>query len=401
MRADEVKPRHSKLVHEVPTTWHQMCVFFIASTDEEDKEFKVHSPLIFGASALIVFFQCAAVCAILTSTVLPSCTNNYQCEQAQDQGTFCEVSRFASRCQYCGEAPVDTENAQNATIMRELCDNPGGNLAKLELGRNYPKDSVEMWCSGCVDPMTGKANPLKQVNVMTGNVKAMNWFDWLTLVCTVVVFSLHIVAELKGIELCNIAIRHAEEAKERDGSRDLGEYSVPLQIINGIRRWMFLPTLAASIPMMVAFKGGDALSVCMNTVAIVFLTEVDDVMFNYGIGERVRERAKVAGRVPLAKNEEEKLSRTKGVHVFLVTVSVIGGVIHMGYDESGYLFGMTFQFFAFWVAGTLEGLIDVDDSLCQKASHCIKTAFYCFCGFWLFDHLIEKSGHTIVDYINE
>ena len=49
----------------------------------------------------------------------------------------------------------------------------------------------------------------------------------------------------------------------------------------------------------------------------------------------------------------------------------------------------------------MEGLIDVDDSLCQKASHCIKTAFYCFCGFWLFDHLIEKSGHTIVDYINE
>ena len=48
-----------------------------------------------------------------------------------------------------------------------------------------------------------------------------------------------------------------------------------------------------------------------------------------------------------------------------------------------------------------SALIDVDDSLCQKISHCIKTAFYCFCGFWLFDHLIEKSGHTIVDYINE
>ena len=37
---------------------------------------------------------------------------------------------------------------------------------------------------------------------------------------------------------------------------------------------MFLPALVVAVPMLVLFKGGDALSVCFNTIAILFLTEV-------------------------------------------------------------------------------------------------------------------------------
>ena len=41
-----------------------------------------------------------------------------------------------------------------------------------------------------------------------------------------------------------------------------------------MRRWLFLPALVAAVPILVLFKGGDALSVCFNTIAILFLTEV-------------------------------------------------------------------------------------------------------------------------------
>jgi hypothetical protein len=37
---------------------------------------------------------------------------------------------------------------------------------------------------------------------------------------------------------------------------------------------VFLPTLVMAVPFLVLFKGGDALSVCFNTIAILFLTEV-------------------------------------------------------------------------------------------------------------------------------
>ena len=36
-------------------------------------------------------------------------------------------------------------------------------------------------------------------------------------------------------------------------------------------QWAFLPTLVSSVPTLVAFKGGDSLSVCFNTVAVLFL----------------------------------------------------------------------------------------------------------------------------------
>jgi hypothetical protein len=47
-----------------------------------------------------------------------------------------------------------------------------------------------------------------------------------------------------------------------------------LTLLGGVRRWLFLPTLVVAVPMLVLVKGGDALSVCFNTIAILFLTEV-------------------------------------------------------------------------------------------------------------------------------
>ena len=41
-----------------------------------------------------------------------------------------------------------------------------------------------------------------------------------------------------------------------------------------MRRWVFLPALVQAVPTLVLTKSGDALSVCFNTIAILFLTEV-------------------------------------------------------------------------------------------------------------------------------
>jgi hypothetical protein len=67
--------------------------------------------------------------------------------------------------------------------------------------------------------------------------------------------------------LCNIAIGHAGDRLSR-GSR------LALTLLGSVRRWVFLPILVDALPLLVLFKGGDALSVCFNTIAILFLTEV-------------------------------------------------------------------------------------------------------------------------------
>lgn len=85
-----------------------MCVFFLASTDEQDQEFKNHGTGMLVGSFLMVFVQVATVCGVITGTILPTCTDNFQCVSAQEEGTFCERKTDGSdnRCQYCGDAPT-------------------------------------------------------------------------------------------------------------------------------------------------------------------------------------------------------------------------------------------------------------------------------------------------------
>merc|ERR1712093_665666 len=93
-----------------------------------------------------------------------------------------------------------------------------------------------------------------------------------------------------------------------------------------MRRWLFLPGLVANVPFLVLWKGGDALSVCLNTVAILFLCDIDNIAFDLVLGERVRARVEDAGHVELEDAEAAALARTKAVHVVLLVLAVLGGV---------------------------------------------------------------------------
>ena len=73
------------------------------------------------------------------------------------------------------------------------------------------------------------------------------------------------------------------------GSRDLR---------GGLRRWVFLPALMITVIALVVFTGGLALNVCFSTVAILFIVEIDNLMFQVGFAERVRGRVEAAGRDP-------------------------------------------------------------------------------------------------------
>ena len=255
----------------------------------------------------------------------------------------------------------------------------------------YQPEAIVAWCDACVEE--GLVNMMDQATVTLSNVQGMGTFDLITLYFATLVISLHVVSELKGIELCALAIKHADECL--DGSRDLGQYGNALLFINGLRRWVFLPTLVATVPILVGFKGGDALSVCMNTVAVLFLTEIDDVLFNYGVGERIRDRAKVAGRVELGPAEEDMLAKTKMSHVVLLFFAVVMAVKQMEVAKDGYLVGTSLQFGAFWVGGLLEQWYDTDISTMQKFSGMASVTLYCGGGFIVFGYLLQYSGHTM------
>ena len=78
-----------------------------------------------------------------------------------------------------------------------------------------------------------------------------DWLDGLT-----------IAGEVKDIRLCGIAAKRA-------GETIAPRWRHALSLLNGIRRWVFLTAFGWIVPNLVALKGGDAVNVCFNTIAMV------------------------------------------------------------------------------------------------------------------------------------
>ena len=110
---------------------------------------------------------------------------------------------------------------------------------------------------------------------------------------------------------------------------------------------MFLSALTVGAPVLVCFRGGDALSVCFNTIAILFMVrartaaalpavsepaplcrqcEIDNLCYHFGLAERRRARVEDAGRVELSHEEAAAMARTKEVHVVIVVVTILAAV---------------------------------------------------------------------------
>ena len=137
-----------------------------------------------------------------------------------------------------------------------------------------------------------------------------------------------------------MAIRHA-------GDHIAPTYRFVLTLLGGIRRWLFLPTLVTVAPILVLFKGGDALSVCFNTVAVLFLCEIDNLLYTILLPEREQARLEVEGRVELGEVEAAALMRSKVMHVVVVAAVVPCAVV---------LRSRTLSHFAFYVVGVTEAV---------------------------------------------
>jgi hypothetical protein len=154
----------------------------------------------------------------------------------------------------------------------------------------------------------------------------------------------------QDIELCDMAIRHA-------GDRIAPSWRAALLVLGGVRRWLFLPTLVMVIPMLVMYKGGDALNVCFNSVAVLFLCEIDNLGYAILLPERERVRIEEEGRVELGEAEARSLVRSKVVHVCVLMLLLPSTVaIGLSGDES-LEWGVFVPLATFWTAGVAEAII--------------------------------------------
>jgi hypothetical protein len=316
----------SALAHlsEAPSNWHQTTAFALTTEDPIDEPLRRKAPLFFAVSLVMVLLQCITSLAVCYSAILQSCKTSDQCPN----GLYCQVG-FSERCQFCGSnAPLymqvdeagDVWNSIyhprfvgfNKTYIAEVCADPwitacpvvcpegsttvvdpngnvcdemcnrfaaGGESEKysggpprelLRMGFSnngrwnlaYSSARIREWCDYCVSASTWDVDHLTQAGLLEANVEAMSLSDWAALLFAMLIVGFDVVGELKDIEVCKLLV--ARTPKEALSPA----WQLALHALNLFRRWVFLTALTVSVPLLVVFKGGDALSICFNTIAM-------------------------------------------------------------------------------------------------------------------------------------
>ena len=111
-------------------------------------------------------------------------------------------------------------------------------------------------------------------------------------------------------------------------------------LLGGARHWLFLGQLCAAIPTLVLWKGADALSICLNAVALLFLAEIDNALYHFGLSASVRVRVERAARLELTEEQSNSINRSSQAHLLLVVLVVLGTVQFGGKMPAGYWTGV-------------------------------------------------------------
>ena len=93
-----------------------------------------------------------------------------------------------------------------------------------------------------------------------------------------------------------------------------------------LRRYSIIPDVAITVVLMVLRMGGDTVSVMLNTLAALFMLEVDNLAFDYGLTAQTKAKVEKEFKVVLAKDQINLLNSIRRWHVLALTVVIIASV---------------------------------------------------------------------------
>lgn len=253
----------------------------------------------------------------------------------------------------------------NYSAVAEACSNPiarrgaGGSIAFTAAG-------VVSWCDACVHAVTGSVDPMTMGRHMESMIGTMALLDWLSLGFASIVVALSCVAELQDIQLVGIA-----SAQARSGDNLSTGWRRAIAAIGGVRRWVLLPFVPLTALGLVVSEGGDAKSVLLNTVSILFILDLDNIVFAIGLTDRWRERLEVAGSVELDEDEEQRLTHMKLVHISLLSLVLPTTAAMLGADIMGRPWDGLPMLMVWWVCGLL--LVESGNALAHVTQVTVST----------------------------
>lgn len=299
------------------------------------------------SSFAVLALQMQVLIGVMAGASNESCRNNVDC----GPGWIC-AARGA--CVLCLDNGVNDGKtawwADDATNATAFCSQP--NLA------DYP-DGVA-GCDACYDPAIGSdtwnlgRNSAQEIH---DAVSIMRSVDWLALLLVSLVVGLSIASELEDIKLCQFLAQQRGRESESSSNASPSWVRSVLFILAAARQFGFLPIVLQTIPALVMWRGSDALSICFNGLAVLFLLEIDDILFAHFMPSSARAEILRTGRPTIGEAEAYLLAVTKPLHTVVVAFVIVSQIVIAGLTRR-WQHGMPMMFGAFWLCGLVEAAIN-------------------------------------------
>ena len=288
---------HHLAVRE-PTSFHQATIYNgLVRPDTPPR--RRYGLLV--ASIGIVFLQCFVATGLSWGVGMSTCSEQSDCSR----GNFCDEG-LCNECRGLHKSCCLPNATDTCAINRD--DN-----------REMSGKDREGMCAACTTSKGFETYP----DVMRDGVHAMFIQDWVALFLASLVISFAVFAEIRDGVLMEIALR--EISKRREVPRG---WRFAIHGLNFARYFILFPKILFSVMSLVHENGGRGRDICLNTVAVLFLLEVDNMAFLHGLGERTRMEAEEHSGIHehVTEHDLQTMDAVKLVCVLAIPCAVMGGV---------------------------------------------------------------------------
>ena len=308
VKAIETTPDAPTLHHlatREPTSFHQSTIYY-GLVRQNTPAWRKKG--LMAASIGIVFLQCFVATGLSFGVDASTCSEQSDCSR----GHFCDEGLCSPCAGHDGELRHKSCCLPNATDTCAIDRAEGYN-------REMSAKDREGMCAACTTSKGFETYP----DVMRDGVLAMFIQDWVALFLASLVIAFAVFAEIRDGVLMEIALR--EISKRREVSRG---WRFAIHGLNFARYFILFPKILFSVMSLVHENGGRGRDICLNTVAVLFLLEVDNLAFLHGLGERTRMEAEehAGAHEKLTELDLQTLDAVKLVCVLLIPCAVVGGV---------------------------------------------------------------------------
>ena len=170
-------------------------------------------------------------------------------------------------------------------------------------------------CAACTAD-TGEL--LKQGRAKRARLDAMNVTDWTALLLASLVIGFGVFGELRDALLCEFALKAIARTAPVPRA-----WRCAFAALNGLRLFVFLPFVLGSVILLVGVPRRRSAHGVLNTVAVLFLLEIDNPAFA-GLSER-RPAAEARG-APLTAADERLVDAVKLICALAIPAVILGSV---------------------------------------------------------------------------